>query len=145
MDNINLLTGRKSYPEIMENVVPFLNNIKNWFSKKQLIMNESKMEKILFTTGPTMILFAKIDINNSSVPQPKSIKFLNTSMNWWNSQSNQASKLSLISDGISTTITNIYDTRIIYLSTFELVARYRIIFWGGTSKIYLPSKKLQSD
>lgn len=142
VDDTNLMIGGNDFDDIKAKTLSIYNELKSWFTKNKLLMNENKTSAVLFSTSRSQKMRENVlDLKGCNVKIEESIKFLGVYLDgflkWSYHIDYLSGKLCRVGFGIRTLsrYLSLNNLKTVYFANFECLLRYGIIFWGSSSEV----------
>ena len=150
-DDTNLIIKASTYETLLERSNECVPDVADWFMRNRLVLNESKTKLVIFRHDrSTFRAPVSAQIGMNTLPFLSSVKFLGLTLdeglNWKLHIEQLAKKLNRVH--YSLRVLKGYmsqdSLKIVYLSCFQSILRYGIIFWGqgvGVGDIFVIQKR----
>jgi hypothetical protein len=140
-DDTTILVIENTLEFLNENVVKVTEQLESWFYENQLIINTDKTKVLFFHgRGPTLMYRPVICLNIRELIYPFTIQFLGIDISDNFSWTDHTQHVCLKLNKALYMIESLHDSVIlwalknVYLTKFESILKYGIIFWGGGPK-----------
>lgn len=141
-DDTNLTIRGKTFAESQQTAIQTWENLKDWFSANQLILNESKSTCVIFNTHKAPIETPDCLTSEIPIPTSNSTRLLGVVMDskckWVDHIENVLRKLnkSCYALRILSRTFNADTLKTVYYANFYSTIKYGIEIWGGSTDAY---------